>query len=75
MLIFVEIGQSAAGQHLVTLDQLKGFNAWATRPAGDGRRGVVLAGATSTQARGAERRYLRVKLGCREASRRAWHRK
>jgi hypothetical protein len=26
MLIFVEIGQSAAGQHLVTLDQLKVFN-------------------------------------------------
>jgi hypothetical protein len=26
MLTFVEIGQSAAGQHLVTLDQLKGFN-------------------------------------------------
>jgi hypothetical protein len=26
MLIFLEIGQSATGQHLVTLDQLKGPN-------------------------------------------------
>jgi hypothetical protein len=26
MLILLKIGQGAAGQHLVTLDQLKGFN-------------------------------------------------
>ena len=33
VLIFLEIGQSAAGQNLITLDQLKGFNIGGPWPA------------------------------------------